>query len=74
MKLTAKERKAIDLLRRLDGPQREEMLNRMSRQVLANEIVVRAARVRQLKVAPDRKVEQAFGSVPIWRSKRGRAP
>lgn len=70
MKLTAKERKALELLRQLDTRQRDEVLARMQREIAANQITARVGKLRRLKVVEDKKVIKAFGTAPIWKSKK----
>lgn len=74
MKLTEVERKALALIRRLDERQREKILARMQREVLANQLVKKALGLRKLKIASDRNVERAFGAVPTWRTARRKTP
>lgn len=74
MKLTAKERLAISLLRKLDTQQRDNALADIGRQVLANKITLRVGKLRRLKTAEDRVIEGAFGSVPKQPSRVRRPP
>ena len=69
MKLSTKERKAIDMLRELDARQRDKLLDHMRRQVLANRITAKVAGVRRLRTVDDSKIERAFGAAPYWRAK-----
>lgn len=62
MKLTEKERRAVEGLRRLDTKQFDGVLAYVQRQALANEIVTKIARVKRLRIVPDRKIERAFGA------------
>jgi len=68
MKLSAKEKKAIDLLRELDAQQRDKLLEEMRHQVLAKRITAKIAKVRHLRTVDDRKIERAFGAPPYWRA------
>ena len=72
MKLKRDELDALSLLRQLDERQREKILDRMRREVLANEVVMKAAGLRKLQVVADKKIERAFGPAPIWRSGKKR--
>lgn len=67
MKLTAKERKAIELLRQLDVRQRDELLARIERELAANKITARVGKVRRLRIIEDKKVVKAFGTAPLWK-------
>lgn len=69
MKLTAKERRAVELLRELDAQQRSETLRHIERQVLANRLVTRVVKIRRLKIPTNKKIETAFGPAPIWKRK-----
>lgn len=69
-KLTEDERRALTLLRQLHERQREKLLARMEREVMANNVVKKVAKVRDLDLAADRRVERAFGSVPTWKAAR----
>lgn len=73
MKLSAKEKKLIDVLRDLDAQQRDKFLDSMRRQVIANRITAKIAGVRQLRIVDDRKIERAFGAAPHWRAKLGKS-
>jgi len=42
----------------------------MEREVMANNVVKKVAKVRDLDLAADRRVERAFGSVPTWKAAR----
>lgn len=68
MKLTAKERKAIEMLRTLDGKQRDEILGQMKRQIAANQITARVGKLRKLKIVEDKKIVKAFGTAPFWKA------
>lgn len=70
MKLTEKERRAVEGLRRLDAKQFDGVLAYVRRQALANEIVSKIARVKRLRIAPDRKIERAFGAARPRSGKR----
>lgn len=72
MKLSEKERKAVALLRKLHQRQRDELLGRMERQVIANRVAIRVGKLRQLKIPADSKIAKAFGKAPIWRPKRSK--
>lgn len=72
MKLTAKERQAINLLRKLDVKQRDLLLADIQRHVLANKITLRVGKLRRLKIPEDREVAGAFGPAP--KPHRGRRP
>lgn len=63
-KLTAKERQAISLLRKLDVRQRDKVLEDIERHVLANKITLKVGKLRRLKIPDDRAVAGAFGSTP----------
>lgn len=68
MKLTAKEREALAMLRELDAQQRNALLAKIRRAALANRIVVRAGRsagaLRQVRTVQDHKIVKAFGTLP----------
>ena len=68
-RLTAIECGAIDLLRQLHSRQREKLLARMRRDILANKIVAKAADVTEVDFVDDRSITKSFGVVPTWRSK-----
>jgi len=70
MKLTEHEKEAVALLRKLDERQREKLLARMQREVLANSLITRVGKLSKLEITSDRKIERAYGVVPTWRSKR----
>lgn len=67
MKLTAKERKAIETLRKLDARQRDEALGRLEQQLAANNITRRVGKLRRLRIVDDRKIVKAFGTAPFWK-------
>lgn len=67
MKLTLRERKAIELLRMLDSRQRNETLATIERQVTANRITARVGKLRRLRIVDDRKIVKAFGTAPLWK-------
>lgn len=72
MKLSEKERKAVALLRKLHERQRDRLLARMEREVIANRIAMRIGGLRKLKIPADTKVEKAFGTVPAWKRTKPR--
>lgn len=67
MKLTAREKKAVEMLRKLDASQRDEVLERMRRDLLANRITMRAGGMRRLKIKENKRIERAFGTAPNWK-------
>lgn len=69
MKLTAKERSAITMLRKLDARQREKLLGNMQRQLIANAITARVSGLTHLKLVDDKRIEKTFGAPP-WRPKK----
>lgn len=71
MKLTVKEKRAVELLRKLDAQQRDEVLAKIRTQVTANRITVRIGQLKRLSVKGNKRVEQNFGTAPIWKLKRG---
>lgn len=60
-KLTAKEREAIEIMRQLDVAQRDKNIERMRRELLANQITARVGKVRKLRIVNDTRVEGTFG-------------
>lgn len=72
MKLTETERRALSLLRQLHERQREKILSRMQREVIANKLVKRISGSRNLEIAGDRDIERAFGAAPTWKAARQR--
>lgn len=69
MKLTNKEKQTIGKLRKLDVIQRDRLLARIDRTLLANQISERTGKVKRLKPAADHQVIRAFGHVPGWKPK-----
>lgn len=69
MKLTPKERDALEMLRQLDSRQRDEMLGEMQRQLLANRITTRVGGMRRLKIVDNSQIEKHYGA-PTWRPKK----
>jgi len=69
MKLTAKERRAIEMLRQLDTRQRDEALSRLQREVAANGITARVGKLRRLRIVDDKKIVKAFGTAPFWKAR-----
>ena len=67
MKLTSREKQLLELLRKLDAPQRAEVIGTVKRQALANTITKRVARIGRLRVVGDQEVERAFGPTPTWK-------
>lgn len=76
MKLTAKEREALAMLRSLDAQQRDALLSEIRRVSLANQIVTNVGRrtgaLKRVKTTPDHKIVKAFGTLPTWRQRRPR--
>lgn len=74
MKLTAKEREALDMLRELDQQQRDKLLAQIRRAALANRIVAQAGRkanaLKKVRTVPDHRVVGAFGTLPARTRKR----
>lgn len=70
MKLTAKERKFVEMMRELDEPQRRRLLGDLSRGVLANRITMIVGDLRKLKIPPDTKVAKAFGTPGRWKRRK----
>ena len=68
MRLTAKEREALAMLRELDAQQRNRLLAAIRRAAMANRIIIRAGRqagaLQRIRPAPDYKIVRAFGTVP----------
>lgn len=64
MKLTAKERAALEMMRQLDARQRDTIIAGIRRELLANNITARIGKMRKLKFVTDRRVEGTFGLVP----------
>jgi hypothetical protein len=57
--------------RALDIRQRDEILARMRRQVMANRITARVGKIRTLRVVDDKKIIKAFGTAPSWKTSNG---
>lgn len=76
MKLTAKEREALGLLRELDAQQRDLLLSKLRRAAEAQRITLRVGRragaLRQVRTVEDHKIIGAYGSVLALRAKRKR--
>jgi hypothetical protein len=77
MKLTAKEREALDMLRELDVQQRDKLLGQIRRAALAHRIVAKvgkkAGALKKVRTVPDHKVIRAYGTLPAkTRSNRKR--
>lgn len=70
MKLSAKERLAVEMMRKLDTRQREKILGNMERQVQANAITKRVGRLRKLQIVDDKKIVKHFGHVPAHTLKK----
>lgn len=70
MKLTAKQREAIDKLWKLDVQQRDRILDRVERTLMANQITQRVGKLRKVHPAHDHKVAKAYGRVPSWKPGR----
>lgn len=70
MKLSNKQRDALNKLWRLDAPQRDRILARVERTLMANQITARVGKLRKVSPVLDHKITKAYGKVPTW--KRGR--
>lgn len=74
MKLTAKEREALGLLRELDQQQRDKLLAGIRRAALANRVIAKVGRkvgaLKKVRPVPDHKIVRAFGSIPLQHKKR----
>lgn len=67
MKLSKKETLAVSMLRKLDGPQRENILAEIHRTVIANQITKKAGGLKKVMPVLDHKIIKAYGKVPPWR-------
>lgn len=70
MKLTNKEKQTIGKLRKLDVVQRDRLLARIERTLIANQIAERTGKIKRLKPAADHRVIRAYGHVPSWKPGR----
>lgn len=75
MKLTAKERDALGMLRELDVQQRDKIMGDIKRAALANRVITKVARStgalkRRLRTAEDHKIVKAFGTLPAKERER----
>jgi hypothetical protein len=64
VKLKENERKAVAMLRLMDGLQRKELTDKMEAQVIANRVSMRIGGIRKLRIPVDLKIEDAFGEAP----------
>lgn len=64
MKLSNKEKQALNMLRHLNAQQRDSLLAKIERAYLANRIAERAGNLRRVKPVPDHKIVKAFGAAP----------
>lgn len=68
MKLSQRERKAVELLRQLDDAQREEVLGQIRRRLIASRIVTRAIKrtgnLRLVRPPVNARIEHTFGFPP----------
>lgn len=69
MKMTTKERKALEMLRELEPKQRADILGQMERAVLANRITLKVSGARKLKLATNKRIERTYG-LPRWKKRR----
>lgn len=68
MKLSAKEREVLGMLRELDAQQRDKLLGQIRRAALANRITANAGRkagaLKRVRTVPDHRIVGAFGTLP----------
>lgn len=67
MKLTAKEKRAVAILRRLDSGQRDHFIRAMRAAAQANEVIMRAGAIKRLQPIAESYREKAFGVPPAWK-------
>lgn len=68
MKLAVWEKRALNLLRRLDVQQRETCIGHIWRAVLANEITTRAGKIKKLRTVEEHRVVKFCGVAPWGRA------